>query len=325
MKGASAIDVINLSKYYGDVPAIEDLSFSVERGSIVGFLGPNGAGKSTTMRVLAGLMLASSGQAFVEGVSVADEPQRVKSIIGYMPEHNPLPEDLRVVEYLTHRAHLKKIPTRGIRARVDEVMVICDLEKKARRKIIKTLSKGYRQRVGIADAILARPKVVIMDEPTIGLDPHQILGMRSLLDALRQDMTVLLSSHILPEIEASCDKAIIINQGRIVAQGSKEELQQAFSLNQYLRFTVCSAAAVKATELSEYLEIPLRLLNVDGDTYTFETTTDASSSLDSILCKLHQKHPRWTILQFYTVPVTMEAIFLAATKRSWETLHEKKA
>lgn len=227
-KPTPAIEAINLSKRYTRVEAIRDISFTVQPGEIVGFLGPNGAGKSTTLRILCGTLPASSGVARIHGHTIATKPHAIKRLIGYMPENNPLPEDLRVAEYLRFRAALKEIPGKERRKRVDEALDLCDLRGKTRRKLIATLSKGFRQRVGIADAILSEPKVAILDEPTIGLDPHQILVIRELLRSLRGRMTLLLSSHILSEIEACCDRVVILNQGRVVASGTADELRREF-------------------------------------------------------------------------------------------------
>ena len=220
-----AIEVDHLVKSYAGMTAVADLSFTVARGEIIGFLGPNGAGKSTTMRILTGYLPANSGTVRICGHSVATEPDAVKRLIGYMPENNPLPEDMRVSEYLYFRGRLKEIPRRKLGPRIDEVLELCDL-KRVRHKIIGQLSKGYRQRVGIAEAILAEPPVIIMDEPTIGLDPHQILIVRDLIAGLRGRMTVIISSHILPEIEMTCDRVLIINRGRVVAQGTPAALRR---------------------------------------------------------------------------------------------------
>ncbi len=227
-RNSDAIYVHGLTKIFGKNKAISDVSFSVKSGEIVGFLGPNGAGKSTTMRILAGLTTANSGKARICGISVSLNSFKTKNFLGYMPENNPLPEERRVVEYLRLRARLKNVPSKKISERVEAVMEACDLARKARRKLIGALSKGFRQRVGIADALLSEPEVVILDEPTIGLDPHQIRGIRALINNLRGKKAVLISSHILPEIENVCDRVIIINQGRIVASGMPKELRDEF-------------------------------------------------------------------------------------------------
>ena len=220
-----ALEASRLTKRYGRLTAVEDISFSVAPGEIVGFLGPNGAGKSTTLRILAGRLLATSGRATVWGESVALNPSAAKRYLAYMPENNPLPEDLRVREYLELRARLKGVEEDLVGLRVDQVMHDCDLRARAT-MLIAHLSKGFRQRVGIADALLANPRIILLDEPTIGLDPHQILGIRDLLRSLRGKMAVLISSHILPEVEQVCDRVVILNRGRIVAQGRTEDLRR---------------------------------------------------------------------------------------------------
>src|SRR5690606_11494129 len=222
---SSAIEVHDLVKTYAGVTAVNKVSFTVAQGEIIGFLGPNGAGKSTTMRILTGFLPATAGSVDICGHSVAANPAEIKRLIGYMPENNPLPEDMRVSEYLHYRGRLKEIPRKKLGPRIDEVLELCDL-KRVRHRIIGKLSKGFRQRVGIADAVLAEPPVIIMDEPTIGLDPHQILIVRDLIASLRGRMTVIISSHILPEIEMTCDRVLIINQGRVVAQGTPADLRR---------------------------------------------------------------------------------------------------
>ena len=207
------IEVKGLVKTYGPKRAVDGVSFRVNRGDILGFLGPNGAGKSTTMRILTGYLPANSGTVRICGHSVAAEPDAVKRLIGYMPENNPLPEDMRVSEYLWFRGRLKEMPRARLRARIDEVLELCDL-KRNRHRILGRLSKGNKQRVGIAEAILSEPAVIIMDEPTIGLDPHQIIIVRDLIASLRGRMSVIISSHILPEIEATCDRVLIIKEFR---------------------------------------------------------------------------------------------------------------
>jgi len=218
------IEVSHLVKTYGSLTAVNNLSFAVKRGEIVGLLGPNGAGKSTTMRILTGYLPDNSGKVHICGQPVASHPEATKRQVGYMPENNPLPEDMRVSEYLWFRGRLKEMPRAKLRARIDEVLELCDL-KRNRHRILGRLSKGNKQRVGIAEAILAEPAVIIMDEPTIGLDPHQIIIVRNLIASLRGRMSVIISSHILPEIEETCDRVLIINGGRIVAEGSPADLR----------------------------------------------------------------------------------------------------
>jgi ABC-2 type transport system ATP-binding protein len=212
------IHVENLTKYYGDYPAVRNVSFDVSRGQIVGFLGPNGAGKSTTMRILAGYITATSGQASIDGKDVFWDPIAARRRIGYLPESCPLYTEMRVEEYLHFRGGLKDMDRRDRRVRMDYVIERCWL-KEVRRQLIGTLSKGFRQRVGLADSLLANPPVLILDEPTVGLDPAQIRETRKLIRELGDQHTILLSTHILPEVEMTCDSVIIIHQGVVAVQG----------------------------------------------------------------------------------------------------------
>jgi ABC-2 type transport system ATP-binding protein len=220
------IRVSKLTKYFNDYAAIRDVTFEVERGQIVGFLGPNGAGKTTTMRILAGFLTATSGTAAIDGFDVFWRPLEVRRRIGYMPENCPLYPEMRVVEYLNFRAGIKGLHGGRRRQRLDYVLRRCWLND-VRRQLIGTLSKGYRQRVGLADALLADPPVLILDEPTAGLDPAQIRESRALIRELGQQHTILLSTHILPEVEMTCDRVIIINRGRVAAAGALEDMKSA--------------------------------------------------------------------------------------------------
>lgn len=209
------IEVQHLTKRYGRVAAVDDVSFTVARGEIVGLLGPNGAGKSTILRVLACYLPASAGSARVAGLDVFRAADEVRRRIGYMPENNPLHLDMRVREYLRFRARLKGLPARRSRERVEMVCEQCGLAEVSRR-IIGTLSKGYRQRVGLADALVSEPELLILDEPTIGLDPHQIRAVRQVIKELSPKHTVLLSSHILPEVEMTCQRVLILHEGKML-------------------------------------------------------------------------------------------------------------
>src|SRR6058998_3341750 len=217
------IKVENLTKRYAGQTAIRDLSFEVGQGEIMGFLGPNGAGKTTTMRILAGFMPATSGRASIAGFDVFEKSLQARSRLGYMPENVPLYNDMRVTEYLDYRAALKAVPHRRVAERVGDVKELCGL-KEVEKKVIGTLSKGYRQRVGLADALLAEPDLLILDEPTIGLDPNQIRQVRELIKNLGRDHTILLSTHILPEVEMTCSRVIIIHKGRIEACDTPDNL-----------------------------------------------------------------------------------------------------
>jgi ABC-2 type transport system ATP-binding protein len=221
------IHVENLTKYYGDYAAVRDVSFDVERGQVVGFLGPNGAGKSTTMRILTGYLNATSGSASVDGKDVFWNPIEARRRIGYLPESCPLYTEMRVEEYLRFRGGLKGLNRRETNTRLGYVLDRCWL-RDVRRQLIGTLSKGYRQRVGLADALIANPPVLVLDEPTVGLDPSQIRETRKLIKELGNEHTVLLSTHVLPEVEMSCDHVILIYQGKVAAKGSLDSLRRKF-------------------------------------------------------------------------------------------------
>jgi ABC-2 type transport system ATP-binding protein len=217
------IQVENLSKTYAGFRAVQGISFQVAKGEIVGFLGPNGAGKSTTMKVLAGYLPPTDGRIRIAGYDVVTESLQVRQRIGYMPENVPLYTDMRVTEFLRFRAELKKVARRKIKERVDLVEQRCSL-KEVENKIIGTLSKGYRQRVGLADAMVHDPDLLILDEPTIGLDPNQIRAVRDLIKELGQHHTILLSTHILSEVELTCNRVLVINHGKIEASDTPANL-----------------------------------------------------------------------------------------------------
>jgi ABC-2 type transport system ATP-binding protein len=316
-----AIEVIRLVKTFAGVPAVNDISFTVPRGEIIGFLGPNGAGKSTTMRILTGYLPATSGRVSICGFSVASDPDAVKRRVGYMPENNPLPEEMRVSEYLYFRGRLKEVPRRKLGSRIDEVLELCDL-KRVRHKIIGRLSKGFRQRVGIAESVLAEPPVIIMDEPTIGLDPHQILIVRDLIASLRGRMTVLISSHILPEIEVTCDRVLIINQGRIVAEGSPANLRRE----------VLGKSAYEVEAAGPMGSLAFLLTSVDpGLSVASEGEPDALGFRTITLTTLNDEDAGEAILRAFLseglrvrslsrARPTLEDVFLAATRRSWDAV-----
>ena len=222
------IEVAGLTKYYGRHAAVLGVSFNVARNEIVGLLGPNGAGKSTILRILSCFLPATSGTVRVAGCDVFFQSQEVRKRIGYMPENNPLHLDMRVREYLKFRARLKGLGSGSTRERVDLVMEQCALTGVAR-KMIGQLSKGYRQRVGLADALVHDPELIILDEPTIGLDPHQIREVRRLIKDLGRSHTILLSTHLLPEVELTCNRILILHEGRVLAADTPDNLQNRFN------------------------------------------------------------------------------------------------
>lgn len=220
-----SIIVENLTKYYGDQKAVDNISFHVETGEVVGFLGPNGAGKSTTMKMITCYMAASSGKILLDGLDAEARPEEIKQKIGYLPENNPLYTEMAIIDYLRFCAEIQGVEKGLISGRIREMVEMCGLNLE-RHKKIKELSKGYRQRVGLAQAMIHNPEVLILDEPTTGLDPNQIIEIRKLIKELGREKTVILSSHILSEVEATCGRILIINRGRIVADGTAEELRK---------------------------------------------------------------------------------------------------
>ena len=218
-----SLTVQNLSKFYGAQKAVDNISFEVKPGEILGFLGPNGAGKSTTMKIATGYLPASSGTVLVDGLDVATHPLEVKKRIGYLPEHNPLYLDLFVHEYLIFVGKLYGLNGSPLRDQVKRMIGLCGLEREQNKKI-EALSKGYRQRVGLAQALIHEPKVLILDEPTTGLDPNQIIEIRKMIREISRDKTVIFSTHILQEVQALCDRVVVINKGRIAADEKLEDL-----------------------------------------------------------------------------------------------------
>lgn len=219
------IVVNGLTKSYGTTDAVKDLSFSVNRGEIVGFLGPNGAGKSTTMKILCGYLPADAGEVRIAGFDIFSESIKARSRIGYLPENVPLYPEMRVSEYLAYRAALKGVRPRRIPEKIEDALELCNL-RPVQRQMIGTLSKGFRQRVGLADALVNEPDILILDEPTIGLDPNQIRDIRNLIRNLATRHTILLSSHILSEVEMTCSRVMILNKGKIIASGTPAELRE---------------------------------------------------------------------------------------------------
>lgn len=235
------VEVKHLTKCYGDIKAVDDISFTVETGEVLGFLGPNGAGKSTTMNMITGYISSTSGTVTIDGSEILDNPKETKKKIGYLPEIPPLYVDMTVRKYLEFMFDLKKVKLPK-KEHIDEVMRLVRISEQSER-IIKNLSKGYRQRVGFAQALLGNPPVLILDEPTVGLDPKQIIEIRKLIKSLGKKHTVIFSSHVLSEISATCDRIIVISNGKIVADAKTEELSTAVSGEEKLSIEIEGASA----------------------------------------------------------------------------------
>jgi ABC-2 type transport system ATP-binding protein len=300
-----------LTKYYGDYAAVRDISFDVAAGQVVGFLGPNGAGKTTTMRVLAGFQTATSGTATIAGFDVFWQPVEVRRRIGYMPENCPLYHEMRVREYLNFRAGIKDLQGDRRESRVDYVLRRCWLED-VQRQLIGTLSKGYRQRVGLADALLAEPPVLILDEPTAGLDPKQIRETRQLIRELGKEHTVLLSTHILSEVEMACDRVIIIHQGRVAASGALHELAREAGAKTVVTAEVEGAIDPEPLQKSEVLS-RVEIESISGGT-RIRVTTDHPEDVSQRICAMSVVHG-WKIRELQPQRQTLEDLFVRITQQ----------
>jgi ABC-2 type transport system ATP-binding protein len=266
------IVVEHISKHYGTQKAVDDVSFTVKTGEILGFLGPNGAGKSTTMKAITCYLAPNEGDIKVGGYSIHEAPESIKSKIGYLPESNPLYVDMPVIEYLKFIAEIHDVPRDKIQDRIREMVEVCGLEGEKHKKIGE-LSKGYRQRVGLAQALIHNPEVLVLDEPTTGLDPNQIVEIRELIRKIGREKTVILSSHILAEVEATCDRILIINKGKIVADGTSGELRKKAEGREILRVGI---------ENGEVNEVFKALQELDSvDLVSFITKSDGLYEVQS--------------------------------------------
>lgn len=244
------LKVKNLVKKYDKFTAVNDISFEIDKGEILGFLGPNGAGKSTTMNIISGYIMATSGNVLIGDYNIAERPIDAKKLIGYLPENPPLYLDMKVREYLKFVVELKKVKKEDRKAEVDRVISLTGLDE-VKDRIIRNLSKGYKQRVGIAQAIVGNPDLVILDEPTVGLDPNQIIEIRNLIKSLKNEHTVIISTHILSEVEMLCDKVVIINKGEIKADDKLENLTKDKSLEEVFVELTNQEVIVKEEEIEE--------------------------------------------------------------------------
>ncbi|HEY3930853.1 MAG TPA: ABC transporter ATP-binding protein [Verrucomicrobiae bacterium] len=311
------IEVSNLTKRYAGRTAVNDISFSVARGEIVGLLGPNGAGKSTTMRILSGFMPGTSGTVRVAGFDVFHQSDEVRRRIGFMPENNPLYPDMRVREYLKFRARLKSLGWRRSRERVDMVMEQCGLTDVSRR-IIGQLSKGYRQRVGLADALVHEPELIILDEPTIGLDPHQIRSVRQLIKSLAGKHTVLISTHILPEAEMMCSRMLIMFGGKILAADTPENLQRLMAGSSRIVAEIAAPAAELQDVLSQLPGIDsFDMSQGDGDFQRCVLSPHDGCDLRPLIFALARERG-WTLRELTRSRHSLEDIYVQVTKPNEE-------
>ncbi len=310
------IQVEGLSKKYARQVAVDNISFSVEKGDIVGFLGPNGAGKTTTMRILTCFMPPSAGQASVAGFDVFEKPFEVKKRIGYLPEAPPLYPEMSVEDYLHFVGNLKGVPARDVKRRTEEVMERCAVSD-VKSKLIAKLSKGYRQRVGLAQAIIHNPDVLILDEPTSGLDPKQINETRELIKGLSGEHTIILSTHILPEVEAVCQKVIIINKGQLVATDSVEHLKHRGGTGNAVQVQVETAGIGDTVVVQQRLEqVPgvskVLQTNSSSDRITFEVESLSGHNVRPDVARAIVQSG-WNLLEMKSTTFSLEEVFLQLT------------
>lgn len=316
------IKVKNLVKRYGDHLAVDHLSFHVDKGQIYGFLGPNGAGKSTTMNIMTGYIASTEGEVLIDGHNILEEPEEAKKCIGYLPEQPPLYFDMTVWEYLKFAAELKKIKKSRRAEQVEEVMELTGISD-MRNRLIKNLSKGYKQRVGLAQAILGYPEIIILDEPTVGLDPKQIIEIRELIKKLSEKHTVILSSHILSEVSAVCDYVMIINHGKLVASDTTENLSKMTLGSNTLELTI-KGTKEEVNKLVSPLEMIRELewiQSEEEDCVNLKITTEERTDIREQLFYLMAEH-KLPILKMESTRISLEDIFLELTEEGNEVVQE---
>ncbi len=306
-----SIAVRNLTKVYGEQKAIDSLSFDVKTGEILGFLGPNGAGKTTTMKIVTCYMPPTSGSVEVDGMNIFDQSLEVRKKIGYLPEMNPLYLDMNVVDYLEYSAQLHGVKKSMIHGRIKEMVHVCGLES-VRHKDIGELSKGYRQRVGLAQAMIHEPDVLILDEPTSGLDPNQIVEIRNLIKQLGRAKTVILSTHILSEVTATCDRVLIINEGKIVADGTPEQLQSDFQGAESLTLELKATGDPLQQIAPKLRSIPgtarVDLVSQNGSTCRFTLHVEKGADVREAAFRMAVAEG-WALLELHRKATTLEEVF----------------
>jgi len=305
------IKVENLTKRYAGVTAIDNISFEVGKGEIVGFLGPNGAGKSTTMRILSSFMPATAGRASIAGFDVFENSLEARAHLGYMPENVPLYTEMRVTEYLIYRAKLKGVTGRRLKERIGDVKELCSL-RDVENRIIGTLSKGYRQRVGLAEALVHEPDLLILDEPTIGLDPNQIRQVRELIKNLGKHHTILLSTHILPEVEMTCSRVIIINKGRIEASDTPQNLLDQLRTAGGVRLEAKTGSDNGVAELQKIAGVKDVTVEREGDWETFLLKTESKGDVREEVWRLAVDR-KWAVRELSRRKATLEDVFVEIT------------
>ena len=308
------IELKNITKYYGDFPAVTNISFKIERGEIVGLLGPNGAGKSTTMKMITGFMPPTSGELSVGGNDIVSQSIEARRRIGYLPETVPLYTDMTVYSYIEYMGLLRGLNKKNIKSKVDNVIEICKLED-YRNSLISKLSKGFRQRVGISQAIIHEPEVLVLDEPTIGIDPNQVVETRQLIKNLSGEHTLILSSHILPEVSSICERVLIIHEGEIAASDTIENLSSLMSGKNKVEADIIGSPQAIVTELEKIdgvKSVQFSINKSSNEFSTFSIESEINSDIRSEISKIIINND-WGLIRLQSMGMSLEDIFLQIT------------
>lgn len=308
------IELKNITKYYGDFPAVTDISFKIEKGEIVGLLGPNGAGKSTTMKMITGFMPPTSGELTVGGNDIVSQSIEARRKIGYLPETVPLYTDMTVYSYIEYMGMLRGLSKKNIKSKVDNVIEICKLED-YRNSLISKLSKGFRQRVGISQAIIHEPEVLVLDEPTIGIDPNQVVETRQLIKNLSGEHTLILSSHILPEVSSICERVLIIHEGEIAASDTIENLSSLMSGKNKIEADIIGSPQSIVTELEKINDVKSVQFSINkssSEFSTFSIESEINSDIRSEIAKIIINND-WGLIRLQSMGMSLEDIFLQIT------------
>ncbi len=312
------IEIQNLTKKYGQIKAVSNLNFTVEKGEILGFLGPNGAGKSTTMNIITGFIPSSEGTVKVCGYDIMENPREVKKRIGYLPELPPLYYDMTVKEYLNFISQLKLVDKSKKKSQLDDIMELVKITD-VRNRLVKNLSKGYKQRVGLAQALVGSPDVLVLDEPTVGLDPKQIIEIRKLIKALGKQHTIILSSHILPEVSAVCERVVIINKGQIAAVDTPENLSKGFGTASRLSVTIAGPKSSVEGYIKEIYGVKYVEQNIEKEkdvvNYIVESDKDIDVRKPLFFAMAKAGYP---IIELKSLDMSLEDIFLQITTEEKE-------
>ena len=308
------IELKNITKYYGDFPAVTDISFKIEKGEIVGLLGPNGAGKSTTMKMITGFMPPTSGELTVGGNDIVSQSIEARRKIGYLPETVPLYTDMTVYSYIEYMGMLRGLSKKNIKSKVDNVIEICKLGD-YRNSLISKLSKGFRQRVGISQAIIHEPEVLVLDEPTIGIDPNQVVETRQLIKNLSGEHTLILSSHILPEVSSICERVLIIHEGEIAASDTIENLSSLMSGKNKIEADIIGSPQAIVTELEKINDVKSVQFSINkssSEFSTFSIESEINSDIRSEIAKIIINN-EWGLIRLQSMGMSLEDIFLQIT------------